>query len=1405
MSGQKAGLLIAFMVLLLVFGNSVLFARDIYDWHDLNDTRNNLDGYYSLQNDLDEDTAGYDRYVATTYGWDPIGDPENPFTGTFYGNFNEIYGLKIDHSRGGVGLFGATGSDAKVSEVGLVNVNVTRGWEIGGLIGENKGTVRYSYVSGSVSGRSDVGGLVGFNNGGTVEYSYSTGNVSGSGYESYKRFIGGLVGRNYLGTVSKSYSTASVSGYYYLGGLVGGNRRGDSDNDTVVKYSYSTGKVSVSSGGSESDVSEYVGTHVGGLLGSNSGSVNNSYWNTETSGQSGSAGGLGVTTDEMTWWYSNTNTESEYLCYYTWSMATYDNLVEETWIKGDHALVEDHRGNTGYPALYWQDFPEADFSYSPETPNTGDSVQFTDGSSPSLGNITSRSWDFGDGSTSTGPKPSHSYEDNGSYDVTLTVTDDSGYSDDLMRSVSVKAPPAKPSNPSTSNGATNVSTSPSLEVDVYDPDGDSMDVTFYDVYDNIIGTDSNVWSSSTASITWSGLSYGSTYSWYAVADDGSARTTSNTWSFTTNHTPTADAGGPYGIDEGDSLSLDGSGSTDQDGSIISYSWDLDDDGNYDDVSGATPTFSWSTLISNGLDDDGTYTLDLRVEDDDGATGTGGTVLTINNVAPTIDVLNVNPSPSDEGQEVSFEAAVTDPGAEEFTYSWTIGGRNYNENPVQITIFDDNSISWSLEVTDGDGGSDSTSGTHTVGNVKPTVNLTGGSEVYAKSPYRLSIDSVNDPGTDIWNQITVHWGDGETDTYSSLGDKQHTYVDDGNYEVTIDIVDEDGTFTDRENPSPMIATVNNVLPAANGNGPYSGARVETVKLDGTASSDPDGSIRSYEWTITAPDGSSIAKSGSEPELDLSASFYGELGDYEVSLSVIDDDGGTSSDSTILTVSNEPPTAEDDIAETNEDISVTIDVLRNDQDPDGTLYPFTVRVTSGPSHGATTVDNSNGRVIYNPASNYYGEDSFTYTVDDDDGATSNKATVSITVKDVNDPPTATFTYTPSDPKVEKEVVFDVVDSNDVDGNIVGYQWDLGDGTTAPGEEVTHTYNDKGTFTVTLTVTDNDGLTGMESTDLEVTYEVKYVKVKDPGWSLVSMPLEPENKNPAFIFDGVVPQHIFYWNQGSNDGQGQYLTPNSGFTITMNANRGIWIYLEEENAPRTFTVPGVYSGKVTITLGHPGWHQVGSPLNYNWSDIGVTKEGEDIMTVAAQSSGPSSPHWMSKFIYDYDTKAGEYTAYEAGNSSFTMKKGKAYWVRARVEDVKLIVPHAAPPPVPAITQSTPKENGIPMNSQKADRLNIPTPPAPPATYSVGEFSVLASPNPITNSNQVTFIASGSNLQSFQVNVFNASGKQLHTSPRQTDHTYTWEPQPNMTNGLYIYQVTARKSTGGTVSEIGKLLVLK
>jgi len=86
--------------------------------------------------------------------------------------------------------------------------------------------------------------------------------------------------------------------------------------------------------------------------------------------------------------------------------------------------------------------PTANFTYSPGTPTTADSIAFTDNSTDDDGNIVSWAWSFGDGGTSAEQDPSHSFGSPGTYTVTLTVTDDDGATDTQTATITVSSPPA---------------------------------------------------------------------------------------------------------------------------------------------------------------------------------------------------------------------------------------------------------------------------------------------------------------------------------------------------------------------------------------------------------------------------------------------------------------------------------------------------------------------------------------------------------------------------------------------------------------------------------------------------------------------------------------------------------------------------------------------------------------------------------------------------------------------------------------------------------------------------------------------------------------------------------------------------------------------------------------------------
>ena len=87
------------------------------------------------------------------------------------------------------------------------------------------------------------------------------------------------------------------------------------------------------------------------------------------------------------------------------------------------------------------------------------------------------------------------------------------------------------------------------------------------------------------------------------------------------------------------------------------------------------------------------------------------------------------------------------------------------------------------------------------------------------------------------------------------------------------------------------------------------------------------------------------------------------------------------------------------------------------------------------------------------------------------------------DKNEAPEANFTPDTIAPDVGEEVTFDASESSDPDGSIASYEWDFGDGNSATGEVVTHTYESEENVTVELTVTDDEGATASTTSSIFV----------------------------------------------------------------------------------------------------------------------------------------------------------------------------------------------------------------------------------------------------------------------------------------------------------------------------------
>lgn len=242
---------------------------------------NNLSGRFAL---------GTDVSAAATSGWNggtgfyPIGTYAAGFSGKFDGLRHKISGIYINRQIGEpTGFFGLIASAGTVRNLGMAGGSVSGSTfdsnaGVGGLVGQNDGTVSDSYSSvNATCVRSFAGSFVGLNVG-TISTSFATGNATVGEARG-----GGFAGQN-SGTITDSYATGSVSGGCCANAGFAGHNTG------TIRRSYSTGSASGSFA---------IGGFVGEDWSGGSSVYDSNYWDTTTSGRGSSIGATGLTTAQM--------------------------------------------------------------------------------------------------------------------------------------------------------------------------------------------------------------------------------------------------------------------------------------------------------------------------------------------------------------------------------------------------------------------------------------------------------------------------------------------------------------------------------------------------------------------------------------------------------------------------------------------------------------------------------------------------------------------------------------------------------------------------------------------------------------------------------------------------------------------------------------------------------------------------------------------------------------------------------------------------------------------------------------------------------------------------------------------------------------------------------------------------
>ncbi|HZI25087.1 MAG TPA: tandem-95 repeat protein, partial [Chryseolinea sp.] len=301
---------------------------------------------------------------------------------------------------------------------------------------------------------------------------------------------------------------------------------------------------------------------------------------------------------------------------------------------------------------------------------------------------------------------------------------------------------------------------------------------------------------------------------------------------------------------------------------------------------------------------------------------------------------------------------------------------------------------------------------------------------------------------------------------------------------------------------------------------------------------------------------------------------------------------------------------------------IPVLSNDIDVDDVLNASMIVLVSSPTHGTVLVNSITGAVTYNPASNFNGNDSFTYQVKDASGATSNTATVAIIIHPVNDAPIANpdFATTPEDMSVSISVL---ANDSDIDSALDPSSL-LAITSPTNGQAVV------APTTGTISYTPNKNFTGTDS----FTYTVKDAEGATSAPVLVTITVTPVNDPPVAVNDVTdtdtkTPVNI---NITSNDYDVDdvIITTSVTFTtqpihgsLTYNASTGVVNYSPEANF--------IGNDSFTYTLKDPGG-LTSSPATVTVTIVAAPNNAPDAVDDAVVNSS-LSPVTIDVLANDHD----------------------------------------------------------------------------------------------------------------------------------------------------------------------------
>ncbi|WP_126665050.1 PKD domain-containing protein [Haloterrigena salifodinae] len=645
----------------------------------------------------------------------------------------------------------------------------------------------------------------------------------------------------------------------------------------------------------------------------------------------------------------------------------------------------------------------------------------------------------------------------------------------------------------------------------------------------------------------------------------------------------------------DTITLDASNSSDN-GSITSYEWDTDGDGDYGD--GYDASDGQTTTIE--FDTGGTYTVGLRVIDDQGNTDTIRKQITVENPAPEAS-FTYSPSPPNPDDTITLDASnSSDPDGTIMSYEWDTDGDGdygdgYDASDGQTTTIEfdtGGTYTVGLRVTDNGGKTATQTQQVTVENPAPSASF----EYSPETPNpddTITLDASNssDPDGTIMSYEWDTDGDGDYGDGYDVNDGQTTTIEfdtGGTYTVGLRVTDNGGkTATQTQQ-----VTVENPAPSARFTvSPAKPTPTDEITLDASNSSDPDGTIISYEWDT---DGDGDYGDGYDANDGQTTTVtYNSDGSYTVRLKVTDNGGTSTTNSTTIAVSMPPvPSLDTSSNVVGRNRPITFDASRS-TDPDGTISEYIWQFDDGETERGESINRSFSEL---------GRHEVTLIVADDSGHRVERSSV-VTVLPK---PSAAITVDPEDPIAGSSVRLEARSNDDTDE----YEWDVdGDGNMDyTGASVTHTFDDAGDHTVTVTATSQDGVANQTSRVVSVDPDASVELTSNLGTIEAG-----ETSIVTFSITNNVPDR-------SVDARLQLDLPSTGVSIAGVEGGSV----ESRSSTNFVTVSGgeQQSLRVRMRFNEPGDYSIGAESIYYYDNSSNDrKQSIEPITVTVTDPGSES----------------------------------------------------------------------------------------------------------------------------------------------------------------------------------------